>query len=191
MMSITMWAWWGIGLGLVLWLIALSLTRSPRTPSDGMVCSMSTGTATGTGVGVYLPVVWHHSFFSSALFGFAAGAVVGWLIGWKSGVRGVLEGTVAGWMGGLMGAMTAVMVPAQSGVLLFRLTSVLVAGVLFMVFLLLSAHRSSTEKGSSLFSPLLFFVVILGFLMVSHFHSPASWDHGPMHEQHGAGGWWV
>ncbi len=51
---------------------------------------------------------------------------------------GVLEGTVAGWMGGTMGAMIAVMNSPETASVLFRVTGVLIAGVQFMVFLILS-----------------------------------------------------
>ncbi|WP_108022047.1 hypothetical protein [Melghirimyces profundicolus] len=185
-MSVAMAGWWVSGVLLVLWLIRLSIGGGGAFSRDGMVCSMSTGTAVGTGIGVYLPVAMGISFFPAALTGFAAGTAAGWAIGWKSGVRGVLEGTVAGWMGGPMGAMLAVMIPSESGTLLFHLTSVLVGGVLFMAFLIMSGSgRVSNRFEIVLFHPFFYFLLVAGFLITSHFHPfPPGVNHGSSHGGH-------
>lgn len=164
------WGMWLTGIGLFLWVIRLSFVRPPSVAGEGMVCSMSVGTAAGTGVGVYVPLAMGAPFLSAALSAFAAGCLAGWAVGWRSGIRGVLEGTVAGWMGGTMGAMIVAMIPPETGPVLFRVTGVWVAGIQFMVFLILSGKEAS-ERGRLLYKPWAYFLLTGGFLLSLHYHS--------------------
>lgn len=137
---------------------------------DAMVCSMSVGTAAGTEVGVYVPLAMGLPFLPSALIAYAVGCLAGWAVGWRSGVRGVLEGTVAGWMGGTMGAMIAVMNSPETASVLFRVTGVLIAGVQFMVFLILSPQGSSKHVKGLLYNPWAYFLLLAGYILSVHFH---------------------
>lgn len=166
-----MWGFWLTGAGLFLWVIRLSFARRVSATGDGMVCSMSVGTAAGTGVGVYAPLAMGTPFLPAALAAFAVGCLAGWAVGWRSGIRGVLEGTVAGWMGGTMGAMTATMIPPETEPVLFRVTGVLVAGIQFMVFLILSVRKGVSDgRESLLYNPWAYFLLTAGFLLSLHFH---------------------
>lgn len=144
---------------------------------------MSVGTAAGTGVGVYAPLVMGLPFLPSALIAYAVGCLAGWAVGWRSGVRGVLEGTAAGWMGGTMGAMIAVMNSPETASVLFRVTGVLVAGIQFMVFLILSPQGGAGKATGLLHNPWAFFVLTAGFLLSVHFH-PLVAGGGSVHGGH-------
>ncbi|OYD08389.1 hypothetical protein [Paludifilum halophilum] len=160
-----------------------------RTPQTEMVCAMTVGTVVGWSVGIYLPIAAGISFFYATVIAMGAGTVAGWVAGWRGGIRGVLEGSVSGWMGGMMGPMLEEMVSPRYVPTLFHLTSVLVAGSFFLVYLLLDPVSSVLHQRRELVwrnRPVVYLLWVLCFLLSSHFYPLSASEESPGH-LHGGG----
>lgn len=166
---------------LTLWVIMMVyLCKTALTTMMSMTITMTISTTAGLMIGMLLTTLSPYPYFICTFISMLVAAFIGIIVGWPKGLLVILDGIISGVMGGMMGAMLGFMLPQESMVSSIQVMSVIVAGILFLLYLFLASHVRTPRF---LQHPLPFFSVVCLFLLLNHF-TPFSIQELPVIQEH-------